>query len=490
MITISPVADDTAELEGVLADIFASGKGAKIHFNPGDYVYTRSIKLHPDANGRTWKNLEFEGEGDGYAMNSSVVLKYQADANTDPDFANGLFDINHGCGLHFSGMCLMNESDGVNQLVRMRADAANLLSLWKCSFKRMGFQNLTQVSKQLANGHVWLYNTLDTRFEQCWHFGSPVNMTLGCDPAITQGIAGGYTGRIRLDNSYFTGDVKLLRTSGTLFHQSTMNEKWSNSGAPTQGAQIVIPDVAYSGNLAVKVDACQLTGLFNNQTYTDQAIDAAGTVRGLHVTDSTVWKGYTRAVKVGAKATGVRVDGNDSDQTGPGARVVDVMAGFKGALTVEDNTLSDAAITAGTVEITDARTYKYPYTVNVAATANYDIVAQNTWETALSSAAVSYPRGRYRVSAGALLTSGYFNANLGIRITNTAGFVSANGTMNTFQGANFVCQAALDEIVELPEGVNVTWRLQALDLNSNAGSVRALGLGNKPGTFLRVERVG
>lgn len=345
MITLSPVADDTAELEGALADIFASGKGATIHFNPGVYTYTRSIRMHPDAANRTWKNITFEGEGDGYASNPSVMLRYQATAATDPaNFQNGLFDICSGIGINFGGMNILNDAEGVNQTVLLRSEDPALLSSWKSSFTRVGFQCIATAAKHPALGHVRLYNALDARFEQCWFFSAPQALTLGVDPATTSGIAAGGTGRVVLDNCYITGDVSLIRAASIAFKQCVIAEKSST----VNGARILFPDYSYSDVKAVHFDGCQFAGYWNGSVYTDGAILLDSDARSVRVTGCAFERSYSKGIMIGTKAKGVEIRTNDADLRATNSRLITVAAGFAGGLDYgTTNSMSPQMIAAG-----------------------------------------------------------------------------------------------------------------------------------------------
>lgn len=344
MITLSPVSDDTTELETALADVFASGKGATIHFNPGVYNYVRSIRLHPDAANRTWKNIKFEGEGDGYASNPSVMLRYQATPSTDPDnYQNGLFDICSGLGINFEGMNILNDAEGVNQSVLIRAENPALLSSWKSSFRRVGFQAVA--GKTLPEGHVRAYNALDSKFEQCWFLSNPMVMTLGLDPSLTSGIAAGGTGRITLDDCYLTGDVKLVRSAAVAIRQCVIAEKSGTTG----GARVLLPDLSYSDVVGTHIDGNQFAGYWNGSTYTDGAILIDGDARSTRITGNLFQQGYSKAVKIGTtKPRGVQLHTNDGDMRSANSRMLTVVGGYTGGLDIgTTNSMSPQMIAAG-----------------------------------------------------------------------------------------------------------------------------------------------
>lgn len=483
------VADDTDAFEACLAAVFASGRGADIMIPPGTYNITRSLQMHPDGANRPWRNITFRGQGDGYASNPSVMLRYRATSSTDSgNYSNGLIDAISVTGLNFEGICFLNDAEDIDQIIWIHAEDAGLLSSWKVSFKRCAFQNPASAAKELGRGHVWLYNSLDVRFEQCWFFGSPVNVVQGCDPSSTSGIAGGFTGRVTYDNCYFTGDVLLRRTEITHFSGCVLAERWNNSGAMTDGARIVGSSESWANNLGVNIDGVQFEGLFNPTTTTAHAIFAEN-ISGLVCKGSTFGSGYASAISMQANVTGVVFQGNFLDLGGPTPRGITIAAANAGSLKEEANVMSAAMVAAGGAMIADARAYQWPRLVNLSLSSNYAVNAANTWESVLTSAPVSYPAGRYRIRAQAALVGGGTNTNLAIRVASSDGHGSSIAAMQTMQSGEMVT-ATIDELVILPAGSSVTWHLQVYEVGSASGEVRALSVGAMVGTKLEVTYEG
>lgn len=479
------VADDTAAFKSCLQYVWDTGRGADIIIPPGIYNITEPILMHPDGS-RPWRNITFKGQGHGYASNPSTMLRYRGSPNLDPAHAVGMFDIISGIGINWENICFLNDAEGVEQIIRVRAEDAsgNPPSSWKGSFKNCCFQNPNEPAKEPTVAHVYLYNALDYLFEQCWFFGAPRNILLGADPAETTGIAGGVTGRINFNLCYFTGDVLLRRTEITNFVGCVFAELWDNPAPFTLGARLVTGSEAWVDNLGVNVIGCQFEGMFLPSVQTPHAIFARN-AQGLNVQGCTFGSGYSRAISATSGATGIVFKGNYLDLGGVNPRGVGLDASFIGSLDVSANPMSSGMVSNGGAMIADARAYQWPHVVNLTLGADYEVNNANTWETALSSAAVSYPAGWYRIRATALVQGGATNSTLGIRVLNSAGQGSSTCTLSSVQN-NEVASVVIDELVQLPAGSGVTWYLQVYEAANNTGKVRALAIDLTPGTALRV----
>lgn len=479
---------DTDAIEDIMFEVFNSGRGATIDFPPGVYQIDRSLVMEPNVSGRPWRNVLFRGQGGCYGANPAVMLRYVATSSSDPtNYQNGLFDIISGQNIDFECINFMNDAVGINHIIRIRAEAPSGVptSTWKVGFRNCFFQNPADVTKELAVAQLYMYNTLDVTIEKCWWMGSPTNVIQGCNPADTTGIAGGFTGRILYTNCYFTGDVILRRTEVTNFIGNTFAEKWQNPAPFTEGAQLILSNDTWARNINVNVIGNQFEGLFNPTTYTDGAIIGSGNTDGLNVQGNSFGSGYTRALFTGLDTSSVVFKGNYLDLDNASSRGVVLASNMTGSIDISDNTMSAAMVAAGGAMLTDSRPYKWPYAVKVNASSNYNVAVTNTWENALTSSAVSYPAGRYRIKAVACLVAGVDNSTLSIRVTNSAGGGSAyegQATMDT----NEVATVTIDEPVELPAGSSVTWYLQVREQTTDTGSVRALGIGATPVTYLHV----
>lgn len=479
---------DTDAIEDIMFEVFNSGRGATIDFPPGVYQIDRSLVMEPNVSDRPWRNVLFRGQGGGYGANPAVMLRYVATSSTDPaNYQNGLFDIISGQNIDFECINFMNDAVGINHIIRIRAEAPSGVptSTWKGGFRNCFFQNPANATKELAVAQLYMYNTLDMTIEKCWWMGSPTNVIQGSDPADTTGIAAGFTGRVLYTNCYFTGDVILRRTEVTNFIGNTFAEKWRNPVPFTESAQLILSNHIWARNISVNVIGNQFEGLFNPSTYTAGAIVGNGNTDGLNVQGNSFGSGYTRALFVGLDTSSVVFKGNYLDLDNASSRGVVIASNMTGSIDISDNTMSAAMVSASGAMLTDARPYRWPYTAKVNAASNYSVAAANTWESALTSSAVSYPAGRYRIKAVAVVVGGAANTNLSIRVTNSDGGGSAYESEATV-GAGEVATVTIDEIVELPAGTSVAWYLQVREQTTDTGSVRALGIGGTPVTYLHV----
>lgn len=483
------VADDTAAFKSCLQYVWDTGRGADIIIPPGIYDITEPILMHPDSS-RPWRNITFRGQGHGYASNPSTMLRYRGSPNLDPAHAVGMFDIISGIGIDWENICFLNDAEGVEQIIRIRAEDAsgNPPSSWKGTFRNCTFQNPADSTKEPSVAHVYLYNTLDYLFEQCWFFGAPRNILLGADPAETTGIAGGYTGRINFHLCYFTGDVLLRRTEITNFVGCVFAELWDNPAPFTQGARLITGSQSWVQNLGINVIGCQFEGMFSPSVQTPHAIYARN-VQGLTVQGCTFGSGYSAAISLQEGATGVVMKGNQLDLGGINPRGVTIAAGVTGSLDVSTNHMTTGMVSAGGAMIADSRAYQWPRLVNLSLSSDYAVNAANTWESVLTSAPVSYPAGRYRIRAQAALVGGGTNTNLAIRVVSSDGHGSSIAAMTTMQSGEMVT-ATIDELVILPAGSSVTWHLQVYEVGSASGEVRALSVGTMVGTQLEVTYEG
>jgi len=474
--------DDTASFQAAIDDAINNDKAVRIHIPAGSYKISSSLTANPDGADER-RNISFFGDGPNQ-VDGGTRLRY---TGTDAD---GLFDLDSVQDFHFEDMLFFNDGASINQLVKIHASTASTLSAWKVTFTRCHFQNTEAVTNELSNGHIWAYNALDVSLQDCKFFGSPINVTLGIDSALTSGTAGGFTGRTLFRNTYFTGDVNLVRCEIVSFDSGCVfAEKWDNSGAFTDGARIYVQDQTFTQVLGLNCKGVQFEGLFTPSTFTDGAINLEDSTLGVTVYGCTFGSGYSRAIKVNRDCDGIDIVGNYSDQDASvNAKFISISSGFTGRLTQSNNHLSASMITDGGDLFVDNRAvpYAFGYLVDLLATSDYTILASNTFEKALTTAAVEWRAGMYRIKANAGI-EGAGSQIVTMRITNTDGLVSrihAEGSTTSGERINL----SIDDIIYLDDTTTTrTWSIEVRQAGASGAIIKAITGGSSvASTYIQV----
>ena len=477
--------DDTLAIQAAINVSMVLNIGMNIVFLPGTYIITASLTADPDgADERT--NISFIGKGGGGNMTTGgAVLKYQG---TDVD---GMFNLDAVSDFHFDQLGFYNDAASINQIFKIHASAADTQSARNIIFNKCRFQNKSDVTKELSNGHVWLYNALNVSFKDCVFMGSPTNVTIGCDPALTSGVAAGYAGRISFDNVFFTGDVIISRaTVINFFGGTTFEERWDNSLSPFElGAKIHVPDLSYTNVSSLSTIGVQFNGMYNPVVFTPGAIKLDDAVNGVIIHGCMFQQGYSVGVIVNRTCDAIDIRGNyiNLDES-VSAKFLTIESLFTGRVSMENNHLSAQMILDGGSLYVDNRAapYEWPYLVDLLATSDYTVVAGDTWEAALTSGNVQWREGMYRIRASALIYGGATH-RITMRVDSSSGYQSPVYAVVTSHSGDYD-QLFIDDIVYLDEETaDQTWTLTIREQTAANAVVRALAVdGGIAVTYLQV----
>lgn len=485
--------DSTDAVEAALNWKVSTGRGVTFSNIFGTYIITRSLQIVNGPSNDEVRNLAIIGQGGSNTVDSGCVFVYQATSTTDPtNFQDGIFSLDSTQDFHFENVAFLNEATGINQLVKVFSDAfgEGALSAWQTTFEKCLFQNPGDATQELSNGHVLLYNCLDTFFRDCKFFGSPINVTQGVDPATTTGIAGGFTSRVSYENVYFTGDIILNRTQATSFGVGcTFAEKWTNPQPFTEGAQVIMTEEAFGSlNLGVNFNGVLFEGLFLAAGGTDGAIRALDNVSALNITGCTFGSSYDRGVLLAKDCQAAVITGNYFDLTSGVGQAITLASSFIGSLKEDTNTMAAAMVAANGVIVSDSRTYKYPHLVNEQLGADYSIVVQDVFEKALTSSAVTFPAGRYRVRGVCVANDNTGAFIFTSRVTNTGGYSSTFEAQETVQSNEQEIMIVEDDLY-LDGETAVTFSLEVKQSGGDTGVIKFLSAGGKPLTYIQVTQV-
>ena len=476
------VTDDTAAIQAAIDYAVNNDRGVDIIFPHGIYLITSSLTADPSGSDER-RNISFIGQGGSNTIDHGVILKYQG---TDAD---GMFDLDAVRHFHFEKIAFLNDAETINQLLKIHASSATTNSVSFITFEKCYFQNTLETAKELANGHVWAYNSLNVTFRDCRFSGSPNNVTLGIDPSLTTGVAGGFVGRINFDSTYFTGDVNITRAAEVNWSNGCIfAEKWSNAGSPTESARIYVPDETYTNVLNLNISETQFEGLSSPTTFTAGAIVLSDGVKAVTVYGNTFRPGYSKGIVVNNDCDAIDVRANYVDMDAAGSSVfIDIGSGFTGRVTESNDHLTTTMIADSGVLFADARStpYSWPHVVKLPLGSDYVMVAGDTWEKVLTTASITWPAGMYKVEAKALFLAGATHA-VQMKVTNTDGYTS--GTQSEIvMASGFRDTLSLTDYVYLAEPVaGRTFSLEVRESVSQTGTVKYLNNAGGSVTYLRV----
>lgn len=485
--------DSTDAVEAAIAFKIRLGKGIIFDNIQGQYDISRSIIVeHPTDPTIEIRNMTIRGQGGGGSQ-AGCTFNYTATSVTDPaNFQNGIFDLRSVQFFHFEGVHFLNNAVNIDQLVKVHAVEFNALSAFKVTFEKCQFQNSPESQFELNVGHVLLFNALDVAFRDCRWFGGPINVVQGVDPATQSGIANGFTSRTIYDTCYFTGDVVLNRCESVTLINSTIAERWLNPQPFMKSAQLIMTQETWSANFGINLLGCSLEGHFAPGIGggTAGAIVASDFISGLNIIGCTFGSDYTTGVIIARDSNGVIVQGCNFDLDQGVFPCIQLASTFIGSFKEDTNLMTSGMVAAGGELVGDSRVsgYNYPHLVNQPLVSNYDIVAPDTFEKAITSAAVSYKAGRYKMKASCLFTDLIALSQITIRITNTDGYSSTYESQETVR-ANEQEQIVIEDDLYIDGASAVTWSLEVMQGSVSSGTVKADSGGGVTATYLQVTRV-
>lgn len=475
--------DDTAAIQSAIDTVFDSAKGVTIFFHPGKYIITSPLTADPSGSVEQ-RNISFIGlGGGGNTTRAGASLIYRG-SNAD-----GMFDLDAVQDFHFERFSFKNEGTEINQIFKLHASTASTLSLWGLTFEKCMFYNTLDTDNELANGHIYMYNALTISIRNCKFYGSPINITMGIDPDLTDGLAQGSAAFINITDTNFTGDVILYRAQSITFGAgTTFSEKTDNAKDPyDESTRVYVPDETYT--LVSNINFIGVT--FGGLPGSDQlgAIVLEDEVKGVVVYGCWFRRAYSRGIVLHKDVDAVDIRGNYADMyTAANSRLIAFASSFTGRCTASTNHLSAAMVAAGGELFNDNRAapFAWPYVVDKLATGDYAVIAGDTWETALTSGNCEWREGFYRIRVGAIIQGGA-TRRVQIRVISSGSYVSRINAEATVKSGENV-YLTIDDVAYIAEAADdlQSFSLQVREETDANASVIGLADSGIAGTYLQV----
>jgi hypothetical protein len=376
------VTDDSAALTAAIAS-FTNG-GGTVFFPQGEYIINSAVLIDPAVGRDFVANINFKGAGGHHTDIATRVWLLGGDA------ATAGMTLKSAVQMSFEDIDFVGASSML-ALIKIQANGAiPAYSSFNISFRNCRFASTTPVKAT-----VWVNNTSNVSFEQCFFQGAAIALQIGSNTADAENtgtFSGGTADGITLTQCFLNGDVVHYRCRGIKYDTCVFDE---NSVVGGRGARIyaagdqLVRGVVLLNNWAGFGDDTGVFFTLGTSGYNLTAIN-------------NFFATYFKAIVLDGVGV-AQIKGNEFALNSNGATAIDIDSATFYGDDVQNNNYDGMHATSYRVQ--DARSAPAspvqlaPLEVNKAVTVDYTITNHGTGYEDVLTQTVKLTGGLYRVQA-------------------------------------------------------------------------------------------
>lgn len=446
------VTNDSAALTAAIAAL--TNGGGTIFFPAGDYILSSAVLIEPAGADAFISNIHFKGVG---GHHTNIATRIQLNGGSA---GTAGMTLKSAVQMSFEDIDFIGATSML-ALIKIQADGAiPAYSSFNIAFRNCRFATTTPVQATM-----WINNSSNVSFEQCFFQGATIAVQLGSNTADAENtgtFSTGLAAQVEFAQCFFNGDIVSYRSQMALFNSCVFD---LNAAAGTRGARIY----AAGDQMVRGMHLMNCWAGYGDDTAVFLTLGTAGS--DLTVVNS-FFATYVKGIVL--NGTGVaHIEGNEFALASSGAVAVDIdVATFYGA-NVQNNLYTGMHATSYFVN--DARANPgtpptlAPIEVNANRTGDYTITNHGTGYEDCLTASVKLTGGNYRIQGAVTITTGATASVFKARINTDASTPRVSGLLYIPASSQGTICMSRDVCLDGTTG-STTARLQIYQVTGGTGA--------------------